>query len=324
MKKAHHLRLTLYLLSLALILIFVLPASADGDTPVGIICPHSQGYWANHPAEWTVTSVMLGTQFYTQAELLTFLPGGGGDASMQLAVQLAAVKLNLAVGASAAPITAAMLQADAVLAQFVGKLPYSVDPSTPTGQALISLASMLDAYNNGLMIAGCAPTSTPTLTVTPGPSPTPTFTPTPGPSLTPTPVVATLPVTIIVAGPVQVINVNIITIYDIDIEVNANDPVLTQIHVGDFIRVEGNTVTGTTSFVVVAVNIFIVNTDVVITNNNVVVWQDDGNNCGNPPPPWAPAHGWRRRCQNLNPIVIITGDDDGNGMGMGMGMGDDD
>src|SRR5829696_3320176 len=144
MKKAHHLRLTLYLVSLALILIFVLPALADGDVPVGaqpvIICPHSQGYWANHPAEWTVTSIMLGTQFYTQAELLTFLPGGGGDASMQLAVQLAAVKLNLAVGANAAPITAAKLQSDAVLAQFVGKLPYGVDPSTPTGQALISLA----------------------------------------------------------------------------------------------------------------------------------------------------------------------------------------
>jgi hypothetical protein len=25
------------------------------------------------------------------------------------------------------------------------------------------------------------------------------------------------------------------------------------------------------------------------------VWRDD-NECGNPPPPWAPAHGWRRKC----------------------------
>ena len=25
-------------------------------------------------------------------------------------------------------------------------------------------------------------------------------------------------------------------------------------------------------------------------------WRDRGN-CSNPPPPWAPAHGWRRRCE---------------------------
>ena len=50
-----------------------------------------------------------------------------------------------------------------------------------------------------------------------------------------------------------------------------------------------------------------------------IIWQDDGKNCGNPPPPWAPANGWRRRCENHNTTIIITGGSGNNGDGMGMG-----
>jgi uncharacterized repeat protein (TIGR01451 family) len=125
----------------------------------------------------------------------------------------------------------------------------------------------------------------------------------------------TLPVTIIVEGPVQVINVNVITIYDIDITINANDPVLTNIQVGDFVRVEGDAFEDLDVLVVVAVTVFVVDVDVIWTNNNVIVWQASSD-CGNAPPPWAPAWGWRARCQT--PIIIISGG------GMGMGMGDDD
>ncbi|MEO8393681.1 MAG: hypothetical protein ABI700_11885, partial [Chloroflexota bacterium] len=107
-------------------------------------CPRGQGYWANHPEAWSVTSLMMGVQFYSQAELLVFLPGGGGDASTILAVQLAATKLNIAAGADASQISATMLQADALLAQFGGKLPYNVPPSAPEGQAMVSLAGLLD------------------------------------------------------------------------------------------------------------------------------------------------------------------------------------
>lgn len=314
MKKAYRLHVIILLVILGLTITFASNVSADGETPLGT-CPRSQGYWANHPTEWAVPSLMLGTQFYTQSELLLFLPGGGGDASLQLAVQLVAVKLNLAAGAYPAPITAAMLQADAVLAQLNGKLPYNVDPSTPTGQALISLASMLNAYNNGQMTPGCVPTPTPTLTPTPGPSATPPA------GASPTPIATTLPTIIVIEGPVQAINVNIITIYNINIQIDANDPILAQIHVGDFVRVEGSTITGTTSFVVVAVNIYIVNADVVITNNDEVVWQDNRNNCQNPPPPWAPANGWRRRCQGQNFAPGNNGNGHGNGNGNGHGNG---
>ncbi len=290
-------------------------------------CPRGQGYWANHPEDWTVTSLMMGIQFYSQAELLVFLPGGGGDASTMLAVQLATTKLNIAAGADAAQISATMLQADALLAQFGGKLPYNVPPSAPEGQALVSLAGLLDLYNNGQMSPNCAQTATPTNTPTatntptPGPSPTPTFTFTPGPS--PTPTATNSGTTIIIEGPVQVININIITIYDINIQVDDHDPILTHIHIGDFVRVEGNAASSPI-LIVVAVTVFVVNVDVVVSNNNVVIWQDDGRNCGNAPPPWAPANGWRRRCENHTTTIIITGGSGDNGMGMGMGMGEDD
>ena len=110
---------------------------------------------------------MMGVQFYSQAELLAIMPGGGGDASTILAVQLAATKLNIAAGADATQISATMLQADALLAQFGGKLPYNVAPSAPEGQAMVSLAGLLDLYNNGQMSPNCAQTATPTPIFTP-------------------------------------------------------------------------------------------------------------------------------------------------------------
>ena len=327
MKRNSQFKFVLFIV-LAVALMFASSVLAQDDNNEQVLpgCPHSQGYWANHPEAWSVTSIMMGVQFYSEAELLAILPGGGGDASTMLAVQLASTKLNIAAGADATQISATMLQADALLAQFGSKLPYNVAPSAPEGQAMVSLAGLLDLYNNGQMSPTCTqtatptPTLTPSLTPTPGPSPTPALTETVEPSSTPT---ATTPATtIIIEGPVQIININIITIYDINIELDEHDPVLTNIHIGDFVRVEGNARNNTTVLIVQAITVFVVNVDVVISNNNVIVWQDDGNNCGNPPPPWAPANGWRRRCENRNTTIIITGGSGSNGMGMGMGEDD--
>lgn len=106
-----------------------------------------------------------------------------------------------------------------------------------------------------------------------------------------------LPVTIIIEGPVQIINANIVTIYDIDIEINADDPILNVIQIGDFIRVEGDTQLDddNQSLVVIAIFVVVVDVDVVI-NVDGEVWRDNGD-CSNGPPPWAPANGWRRRCE---------------------------
>lgn len=38
-----------------------------------------------------------------------------------------------------------------------GKLPYKVKASTPTGQAMVNDASVLDSYNNGQLTPNCPP-----------------------------------------------------------------------------------------------------------------------------------------------------------------------
>src|SRR5690606_26810404 len=81
------------------------------------VCPLSQGYWANNSQSWATTNLMLGTQFYNQTELQALVPGGGGDASTILAVQLIAAKLNIAAGADPAPASAAILRGDMLLGQ---------------------------------------------------------------------------------------------------------------------------------------------------------------------------------------------------------------
>lgn len=183
---------------IVLIVLFLLSTlGAQGTlaqtTPV---CPLTQGYWANHPESWPTTSLMLGVQSYTQAELLALMPGGGTDASTILAVQLIAAKLNIAAGADPAAIGAALLTADSLLGQFVGKLPYNVAPTSAQGEAMVNVAGLLDSFNNGLLTPGCALTATATLTPTTEP---PTATPTPSTApptatSTSTPTV-TLPVT---------------------------------------------------------------------------------------------------------------------------------
>ncbi len=88
-----------------------------------------------------------------------------------------------------------------------------------------------------------------------------------------TPEAGDTPVTIVIEGPVQSININIITIFDIDIEVDPSDPILTEIEIGDNIRIEGNPTTRGGTIIIVAVNITIIN--VIIINN-------PGGGSGNP------------------------------------------
>ena len=117
----------------------------------------------------------------------------------------------------------------------------------------------------------------------------------------------------------QAINVNIITIYNINIELDSNDPNLQIIQIGDVVHIEGNTQELNGTIIIIAINIVIINIDVNPESGEI--WRDEGN-CANPPPPWAPAHGWHRRCGDFDVDININVDGDNNGMGMG--MGDDD
>jgi hypothetical protein len=165
------------------------------------------------------------------------------------------------------------------------------------------------------------PEVTPETTAEPTASPTPQMTPT----VSPTPDDdddTGDDVIIVIEGPVQQINVNIITIYNINVVVNETDPILPVIQIGDIIRVEGRldddddddgsvVLIGTnTTITIIAITIIIVDVDVFINPDGGPVWRDDGS-CMNPPPPWAPAFGWRRRCEGGgNPGGGRGGDDD--------------
>lgn len=137
---------------------FALTRYDGGGTTVSATCPLGHGFWKNHPAAWSVNSLKLGTQTYNKSELLILLGSPTkGDASIILARQLIAAKLNLANGSDPTPINSAVAHADGILSGFSGKLPYKVKPSAVSGQMMVADANILDNYNNGLLTLVCAP-----------------------------------------------------------------------------------------------------------------------------------------------------------------------
>ena len=122
-------------------------------------CPRATRFWKNHPGLWPVSSLTLGSQTYTQAELLTILnaprASSLADASLILADQLIAAKLNMANGSNPAPIASTIADADNLLSGFAGKLPYHVNPTSPIGRAMLSDANVLAQYNSGALTPAC-------------------------------------------------------------------------------------------------------------------------------------------------------------------------
>jgi len=105
--------------------------------------PLSPGYWKNHA--WPVTGLTLGSQTYTQAELLKIMAKPGGDASTIMAFQLIAAKLNLLSGADPAPISGLVFEGDTLLSLYPGKLPYKVKTSSTIGKQMTGVGSVLSA-----------------------------------------------------------------------------------------------------------------------------------------------------------------------------------
>src|SRR5262249_12973752 len=76
-------------------------------------CPLSQGFWKNHPLAWPVGTLALGSVSYDQPALIALLARPvRGDASVILAKQLIAAKLNVANCASAPGIADQIGRAD--------------------------------------------------------------------------------------------------------------------------------------------------------------------------------------------------------------------
>jgi len=128
--------------------------------PSNNVCPQELGFWKNNPQLWPVGSLTLGSQSYTETELLSLLTAPiRGDASLILARQLIQAKLNIANGSDPTPIASTIVDADGLLNGFSGKLPYGVAPSSAPGHAMIDDASVLAEYNGGALTPNCAPSS---------------------------------------------------------------------------------------------------------------------------------------------------------------------
>jgi len=121
-------------------------------------CPLTQGFWKNHADEWPVTILTLGNQTYTEAQLLNILnTAPGGNASLILAHQLIASKLDIADGSNSTPIINTIVDADSLLSGFSGPLPYNVTTSSTVGQQMVNDANTLNSFNNGALSPNCTP-----------------------------------------------------------------------------------------------------------------------------------------------------------------------
>jgi hypothetical protein len=111
------------------------------------------GFWKNHPTAWPVSSVTLGSGTVSEAAAIAILQTPPrGDATIILAQQLIAAELNVALGNTSSCVSSTISAANALLAAHpVGS---GLSPSSSAGQQATSLASTLDAYNNGGL---CAP-----------------------------------------------------------------------------------------------------------------------------------------------------------------------
>lgn len=111
-------------------------------------CHFTQGYWKNHEEAWPVSSLTIGGKTYSKAELLAiFDMPVKGDASLNLAHQMIAAKLNVLNGGSTS-IVVKIAEADALLSTYAGKLPYAVSSTSTNGVKMVSVAGTLDTYNN--------------------------------------------------------------------------------------------------------------------------------------------------------------------------------
>jgi Domain of unknown function (DUF5666) len=90
---------------------------------------------------------------------------------------------------------------------------------------------------------------------------------------------------LVLEGPVTTVNINIITIYNFDIEVAAENPILTVIKIGDFVHIEGEAastgvivatvVTLTTADVSVNGQVTAINDNLVVVSGTTVQFEPD-------------------------------------------------
>jgi len=74
-------------------------------------------------------------------------------------------------------------------------------------------------------------------------------------------------VVIIIEGPIDLIVGNIITIFGLNIEIDPNNTILTTIHIGDIIRIEGDLLENGDTIIVIAVVVVVIDIDIILTGS---------------------------------------------------------
>jgi hypothetical protein len=117
------------------------------------ICPHSKGYWKNHPEKWPVDWIEIGDDNYTREDAIDILEGANAkDATRMLAAQLIAAKLNRLSGPcpnlrccdKSVDIDEVIEDTD----EFLMEYPIGSGPQDEERQNALQLKNLLDAYNN--------------------------------------------------------------------------------------------------------------------------------------------------------------------------------
>ena len=120
-------------------------------------CPQGKGYWKKHTDEWPVEQLQVGGELYDFDYLLELLGMPvRGDASIILARQLVTAELNISNGCDPTPIENALWEAESLLAEYSGKLPFKVRSSSQSGRSMKELARELKSYNSGELTPDCA------------------------------------------------------------------------------------------------------------------------------------------------------------------------
>lgn len=188
------------------------PAPSSTEEPATVImnkCPLGKGYWKKHTEAWALTTLTLGSQPYSQEELIALLnTPAKQDASLLLAQQIIIAQLNIASGSATTPESdAAIVQANTILTGYEGKLPYNLDPHSDSGAPLLDAAELVESYNKKEFTPDCV--KDPNLPV------------------------------VVVSGEIESIEGNILILNGTPVELDTDDPLLIVIQIGDEIEIEG-------------------------------------------------------------------------------------
>ena len=126
------------------------------NTPPGS-CSYNPKGWRDHPGEWPTDRLHIGHNDYGKDPLVAILNGNPStDASVALAQQLIAAKLNAAAGRPAPP-AADIAHGDRLLSDAGDLVPQHVSSANYRGQGMLWIAAGLAQREHG---SDCGPAST--------------------------------------------------------------------------------------------------------------------------------------------------------------------